>query len=173
MVSNRSLSLLWVLPYLPWPTTSGGKLRQYHLLRCMAERGHRVTLLVQSKVPLDPATRAHLEPLVEKLIVLPRRPLRSLPTLWHGLVAPIPLLATVNGYSRSLATTLDGLLQQPWDVVQIEHSYTFQSCEGALRRRNQPFVLTEHNVESTLADVTYARLAAPLRALAGRVRIRS
>ena len=72
----RPLRILWTMPYLPWPTTSGGKTRQYHLLRRMAERGHRITLLVQSKTPLDDEGCARLTPLVERLIVLPRRPLR-------------------------------------------------------------------------------------------------
>lgn len=168
----RPLRMLWVLPYLPWPTTSGGKLRQFHLLRCMAARGHRITLLVQSKVPLDTHTQAQLEPLLEQLIVVPRRPLRSLTTLLHGLLSPAPLLATVNGHSGALAQQLDGLLQRPWDIVQVEHSYTFHSCERVLRRHRQPFVLTEHNVESSLAEVTYSRLAAPLRSLAGLDRVR-
>jgi hypothetical protein len=49
------MRILWTLPYLPWPTTSGSKTRQYHLLRQLAQRGHRITLLVQSKVPLGDA----------------------------------------------------------------------------------------------------------------------
>ena len=64
------MKILWTLPYLPWPTTSGGKTRQYHLLRSLAARGHRITLLVQSKTALDAATRAALEPFLERLIVL-------------------------------------------------------------------------------------------------------
>jgi hypothetical protein len=47
------------------------------LLRHLAQRGHRITLLVQSKVPLGDAAREALEPLLERLIVLPRRPLHS------------------------------------------------------------------------------------------------
>ena len=43
------MRILWIVPYLPWPTTSGGKTRQYHLLRTLSERGHRITLLAQSK----------------------------------------------------------------------------------------------------------------------------
>ena len=42
------MRILWTLPYLPWPTTSGSKTRQYHLLRALAQQGHRITLLVQS-----------------------------------------------------------------------------------------------------------------------------
>ncbi|WP_235806320.1 hypothetical protein, partial [Pseudomonas syringae group genomosp. 3] len=33
------MRILWTLPYLPWPTTSGGKTREYHLLRNLAARG--------------------------------------------------------------------------------------------------------------------------------------
>ncbi len=59
------LRILWTLPYLPWPVTSGGKARQYHLIREMAARGHRITLLVQSKTPADEATRRVLGALCE------------------------------------------------------------------------------------------------------------
>lgn len=162
----RPLRLLWVLPYLPWPTTSGGKLRQFHLLRLLAQRGHRITLLVQSKVALDQQARAHLEPLLERLIVLERRPLRSFATMFNGLLSPVPLLASVNGHAPVFGRTLDALLEQHWDVVQIEHSYMYEPCRAPLRRHRRDFLLSEHNVESTLAEVTYSRLPRPLRALA-------
>lgn len=45
------MRILWTLPYLPWPTTSGSKTRQYHLMRALAQQGHRITLLAQSKIP--------------------------------------------------------------------------------------------------------------------------
>ena len=162
----RALRILWILPYLPWPTTSGGKLRQYHLLRCLAARGHRITLLVQSKVPLDTATQAQLQPLLEELIVLQRRPLRSLKTMINGLLSPVPLLASVNGHAPVFSRTLETLLEQPWDVVQLEHSYMYEPCRGPLQQHAAGFLLSEHNVESTLAEVTYSRLPAVFRPLA-------
>lgn len=162
----RPLRILWILPYLPWPTTSGGKLRQYHLLRCLAARGHRITLLVQSKVPLDAATQAQLEPLLEDLIVLQRRPLRSPRTMLAGLLSPVPLLASVNGHAPAFSSALQQLLQQSWDVVQLEHSYMYEPCRGPLQQHARGFLLSEHNVESTLAEVTYSRLPAVFRPLA-------
>ncbi|MCH2242853.1 MAG: hypothetical protein MK041_13220, partial [Aquabacterium sp.] len=119
------MRVLWTLPYLPWPITSGGKARQYHLLRQMAARGHAITLLVQSKTPLDEAARAALQPLVERLIVLPRRPLKHPLTLLRVALSTRPLLATVNGHAPALSRTFTRLLDEPWDVVQIEHSYGF------------------------------------------------
>ena len=152
------MRILWILPYSPWPTTSGGKTRQYHLLRSLAARGHRITVLLHSKQPVSAEDRRALEPFLERLVVLPRRPLRSLSTLLAALFAPYPLLASVNGLSAELQRTATELLREPWDVVQVEHSYSFQPYERPLRDAGQPFVLTEHNVESSLGAATYDRL---------------
>ncbi|BBH10849.1 MULTISPECIES: glycosyltransferase [Chromobacterium] len=152
------LRILWTLPYLPWPTTSGGKLRQFQLLRALAARGHRITLLVQSKEPASDACRRQLESIVERLIVLPRRPLKHPLTLLAAALGPYPLLASVNGLAPDLSRTFDGLLRQRWDVVQIEHSYGLQPFLDVLGRHGQPFLLTEHNVESELGAATYQHL---------------
>lgn len=152
------MRILWILPYSPWPATSGGKTRQFHLLLSLAARGHRITLLLHDKHPVSLADRQVLEAFLEQLIILPRRPLRSVKTLVAGLLAPYPLLASVNGLSGALQDTFSQLLNEHWDVVQIEHSYSFQPYEEALARKSQPFVLTEHNVESALGAATYDRL---------------
>ena len=152
------MRILWILPYSPWPATSGGKTRQYHLLRSLAARGHHITLLLHDKHPVAPADRQVLEAFLDQVITLPRRPLRSVTTLLAGLFAPFPLLASVNGLAGELQDTFNWLLAEPWDVVQIEHSYSFQPYEEALARKAQPFVLTEHNVESALGAATYDRL---------------
>jgi glycosyltransferase involved in cell wall biosynthesis len=149
------MRILWTLPYLPWPTTSGGKTRQFHLLRNLAARGHRITLLVQSKTELDDATRAALEPWLERLIVIPRRPLRSVRTLLAVAFARPPMLASANGFSAPLQQQFEALLQEQWDVIQIEHSYSFQPFEAPLRRTGKHFIMTEHNVESGLGAASY------------------
>jgi len=164
---TRPLRILLTLPYLPWPITSGGKARQFHLIRELAARGHRLTLLVQSKTDADATVHAALAPLVERLIVLPRRPLRHPRTLWHAAVSPLPLLTTVNGHAPALAERFAALLDEGgWDIVQIEHSYGFEPFAATLAQRHQPFVLTEHNVESELGAATYGKWPAPLRPLA-------
>jgi glycosyltransferase involved in cell wall biosynthesis len=151
------MRILWILPYLPWPTASGGKTRQYHMLRTLAARGHRITLLVQSKTALDESARKALEPLLERLIVLPRRSLRHPLTLACALLGPWPLLTCLNGLNRRLSNTFSQLLAEHWDVVQVEHSYSFQPYAKALSHYPQGFVLTEHNLESSLGGATYSR----------------
>ena len=151
------MKILWTLPYLPWPTTSGGKTRQFHLLRSLAAREHRITLLVQSKTELDEATRNALEPHLERLIVMPRRSPRSLRTLLTVLLAPYPMLAAANGSAPRLQQQFRALLEEHWDVIQIEHSYSFQPFEQPLIDARRDFILTEHNVESALG-ASYDRL---------------
>ena len=144
------MRILWTLPYLPWPTTSGAKAREFHLMRSLAARGHRITLLVQSEHELDDPTRYALEPWLEGLIVIPRRPLLSARTLLAVAFAKPPMLACVNGFSPPLEEAFQALLRQPWDVIQIAHSYAFQPFEEALRRSGKRFIISEHNLESAL-----------------------
>ena len=151
------MRIMWIVPYLPWPTTSGGKTRQYHLLRTLSERGHRITLLVQSKTPADAAVHAALEPLLERLIVVPRRALKHPMTPRAGVFAPWPLLTTVNGLSPVLQARFSELLKETWDVIQVEHSYSLQPYFTLLQQQARDFVLTEHNLESSLGGATYDR----------------
>ena len=82
------MRILWILPYSPWPATSGGKTRQFHLLRSLAARGHQITLLLHDKHPVSLTDRQVMEAFVEQLIILPRRPLRSFKTRWPGCLRP-------------------------------------------------------------------------------------
>lgn len=152
------LRILWTMPYLPWPITSGGKARQFNLIKQMAQRGHAITLLVQSKTPLDAATQAALAPLLSQFIVLPRRPLKHPVTLWHAATSRMPVLSSINAYAPAWCARFEALLTQGhWDVVHIEHSYGFAPFEAVLQRHQHPFVITEHNVESNLGAATYGK----------------
>jgi hypothetical protein len=157
------LRVLWISPYLPWPTTNGGKLRQYNLIRRLAERGHQITLLAQSKNPLDDTAALRLSPYLQRIEVLPRRPLKHSLTLAAVAFAPVPMLVSVNGFAPQWARALDRFLDQSWDVVQVEHSYSLHSLLPVLERRKQPFLLTEHNVESSLGAATYRHYPAVIR----------
>ncbi|MGE7992795.1 glycosyltransferase family 4 protein [Pseudomonas sp. NPDC089554] len=159
------MRILWTLPYLPWPTTSGSKTRQYHLLRELAKHGHRITLLVQSKVPLSDLAREALEPFLERLIVLPRRPVHSPLNLLASPIIDYPMRTIINGLAPCLRHRFEQLLDEPWDVIQIEHSYAFQPFEKALQARGLPFMLSEHTLESVMGAASHDRLPLWLRPL--------
>lgn len=154
----QPLRILWAMPYLPWPVTSGGKSRQYHLLKALEKRGHHVTLLVQSKSEATPEALATLGALTDRVIVLPRRPLKHPVSILWTLFGPQPLLVAVNGHAPELTRAVQNLMVEHWDIVQIEHSYSCQPYLKALRRSGHGFVLTEHNIESSLCDATYDKL---------------
>lgn len=158
----KAKRVLWVLPYLPWPITSGGKSRQYHLMKRLMERGHQITLLVHSKSPINQNVTDNLS-FLEQVIVLPRRKLLSLTTLASILFSRYPLLTCINGFNGALSLKFEELLSEKWDVIQIEHSYSFQPYADILRLKETPYILTEHNVESGLGAATYSRLPALLQ----------
>ncbi len=159
------MRILWTLPYLPWPTTSGSKTRQYHLLRELARHGHRITLLVQSKVPLGDAAREALEPLLERLVVLPRRAVQSPLNLLASPIIDYPMRVIINGLAPCLRHQFEQLLDEPWDISQVEHSYSFQPFEKALQARGLPYLLSEHTLESVMGGASHDRLPLWLRPL--------
>ena len=164
-----ALKILWTSPYLAWPTAGGNKVRQFHMLRGFAEQGHRITLLVQSKMPLYEAAETMLGQFAERLIVLERRSRKHPLTLAAALLAPYPVVVSVNGLSRTLRHAMAELLTERWDAVHVEHSYGLQSVLGVLQKTRQPFALSEHNVESSLAHTTNYHRRVP-QALVGQLR---
>jgi glycosyltransferase involved in cell wall biosynthesis len=165
---DRGRRVLWTSPYFPWPASNGGKTRQYGLLRGMAERGHRITLLALAREMPAPAEIAHLKGFLERVVAVPRRARTSPATLLAAATSlSRPAVATVNGCNPDYAKRFAALLAAgPWDAVQVEHSYGFEPLERALATARIPWLITEHNVESRLVPLQYARLPAALRGLA-------
>jgi glycosyltransferase involved in cell wall biosynthesis len=161
----RSLKILWTCPYLPWPTIGGNRLRVFHLMRELAARGHRITFVVQSDQYLGRRATATVRAIVDRLIILPRRRRLSPLTLAAAALAPYPVDVSVRGYSRAARSAMRELLAERWDAVQIEHSYFLQPFLAELRGLQQPFVLTEHNVESTLVRLNDYHPRVPRAAL--------
>jgi polysaccharide biosynthesis protein PslH len=174
-VAGRGLRVLWTSPYLPWPADNGGKARQYGLLRSLAARGHRISLLALAREMPAPEALAHLHDLLEQVIVVPRRHRASPATLFAAMASlSRPAVATVNGCNADYAARFASMLARGgWDLVQVEHSYGFEPLQRALAATPTPWLLTEHNVESRLVPLQYVRLPAPLRGLARLDRMRA
>ncbi len=160
------MRILWILPYSPLPATSGGKTRQFQLLRALARRGHRITVLAQAKTLPSTMERARLESFLERLVLVRRRSLKNPKTLLAALLSPCPILASINGFAPELGKRFEQLLEQHWDIIQIEHSYAFQPFEAALQKSGRPFILSEHNVESALGEASSQQLPLLLRPIA-------
>ena len=157
------MKILWTLPYSPWPTVGGNRVRVYNLLRKLSARGHRITLVIQTDSDFEDA-RLKLEPLVERLIVIWRRR-RLHVTLFAAFFSPYPVDVSINAF-RPHAPGDGGGARGTWDIVQVEHSYGLQSFLPVLERLDQPFVMTEHNVESTLVHTNQYHPRVPKAVLA-------
>lgn len=116
----------------------------------------------------SPKALADYTAIVDRVVLEPRRKRSSTTTLMRAALSlRRPTVATVNGCSPAFAAKFDALLQEDFDVVQVEHSYTFDSLSGPLARHKKTFFLSEHNIESDVVELQYQRLPKPLRMLGG------
>ena len=63
------LRILYLANGFPWPLTSG-YLRHYFLIRELARRGHRISLLTIVPSGFEPTDRAELEPFTERIVTV-------------------------------------------------------------------------------------------------------
>jgi polysaccharide biosynthesis protein PslH len=115
----RSVNILILSPYPPYPPHGGGTMRIYQLIRGLAAR-HDVTCLTFA--PDEAAERA-LEPLRSVgrvLTVRGPRPRGTLRRAWTTLASPLPDMALRNA-SRAYTNALRQLLSaERFDIVQAE-----------------------------------------------------
>jgi len=150
------MRVLLVAPFLPYPSSSGGRIRIFHLLRGLARR-HEVTLLtaVNNDDELDhvSAVEAYCRDVVTVMITETPRPMRS-----HvaNLLSATPYYRAVMSSMEFQAEFGALMARQRFDVVQVE---LLHAAHMAAHLRGVRKVLDMHNVESVL----YRRLVKHLR----------
>lgn len=159
------MRILWLQPYFPWPCTTGGKTRQYNLLKTLHERGEKVTLVCLCKEMPSGDAVSVVEGIVDKVVCIPRRPVKHWRNFWQALFSGLPLTAVINGFDSTLYKKITSLLEAPWDIVQLEHSYFYQPFCKANEKIKQPFIVTEHNVESRMGKSVLGKLPSLLHPL--------
>ena len=113
----KSLRVLFISPYLP----SLIRVRPYNLIKSLAQRGHRITLLALEPPGEDtsglPALRAWCQQV--QTVPLPRWR-----TLWNGLRAlpgPTPFQAAYSWSPQMAALIRQTQARGHFDVVHVEH----------------------------------------------------
>jgi glycosyltransferase involved in cell wall biosynthesis len=164
------VKILWLTPELPYaPGGPGGATRQFHVLRRLAELGHRCVVVTpvtgrqQHAVELLRATgvevRATARPtsrVREVLRALARRPGLA------GAVVRKPLLAwQVDVFWTAMAPVIErALAEGPFDVLHVEHDW---AADWAARvPLDAPRVLTIQNLSWEYYEAR-ARIASGLR----------
>jgi len=163
-----SLRILWVTPQFPC-RRSGGQVRQYHLLQYLGPR-HQVTVLSL----IQPTEVEEIPSLwntgVEVITVpfsspKPSRGWRNRIRSWAQLLFdPQPHYARTYPLPALRAEMAKLLSERKPDIVHLEHLFTAPLGEML---RGLPWLLTEHNVESTVAERQRRRANTPARRLAG------
>jgi sugar transferase (PEP-CTERM/EpsH1 system associated) len=139
------MRVLFLSPRQCWPTTTGARLREYHLARQIA-RKVELTLLAFSDDPMTDGLAFCRETIV---VPPPKRY-----TFWKLLTGiagrdPVPVL---NYTTPEMRAALDQLLARTqFDIVQIEGTPMAGYADLICRRTDPPAVVYDwHNIESEL-----------------------
>lgn len=154
----RSLRVAVLDEELPYPLTSGKRLRTFHLLSRLAER-HRITLLCHRNA--DPAEVPLAEAAFHRLgietIVVPRAvPSKSGPAFYArlagNLLSSLPYSVETHTSPELVAAAEDHAADTPVDLWHCEWTPYAQVLRKALRGRlrRTPWVVMAHNVESLI-----------------------
>jgi sugar transferase (PEP-CTERM/EpsH1 system associated) len=150
------MRILMISPFLPSATSSGGRIRNFHLLRGLAAR-HEVTLFTavndDRERDLASGLRTYCREVISVLVPTNRRPLRA-----HvaGMFSSAPYYRATMP-SRAIAEALYRATERErYDAVQVE---LLQSAHLGAQLRGVPKVIDMHNVES----VYYRRLVKHVR----------
>lgn len=124
------LRILFVAPYVP----SAIRVRPFHLLKGLAERGHAITLVCAAEGQGDEGNLAELRPYCTRLIAVPRRRLGPLCNYLLALPGPLPLQAAHSLDGALVDAVAAELATRSYDVVHIEH---LRASQLALAARAQ------------------------------------
>lgn len=166
----RSLDVLAISPFMPYPPDHGGRIRTFLLLRELARRGHGVRLIALAESAADAQRAAALtaEGIATTAVLHPRRfgrltaadRLRKLANLVRGrsdvlarFDSPAALKAAREGSTR------------PPDVVLAELLWT---APIALALPGAAHVLDAHNLETLISRRTAAATTGALARAAAR-----
>lgn len=142
------MRILWVSSHLPVPGISGGRLREWELIRRLS-REYEIYLGVASKTcEEDRKAMGRLEDLVSHVSVFP-----SVFTARFCTSEPRPDLEARN-HAPALVDWLDGFLSKTRiDVVHVENAYVAHHLPPRLPI---PLVVAEHNIESEVAMLRWS-----------------
>ncbi|HLJ60334.1 MAG TPA: glycosyltransferase [bacterium] len=140
------MRILMLSPFLPSATSSGGRIRNFHLLRGLASR-HDLTLLTAVNDDREYELASTLQPYCHKVVpVMVPTQRRSLGAHVTGMLSPAPYYR-VTMHSPALEEALHRETERRrYDAVQVE---LLQTAHLATHLRDVAKVVDMHNVEST------------------------
>jgi sugar transferase (PEP-CTERM/EpsH1 system associated) len=154
--------ILFLSPRQCWPTRSGAKLREYHLLRALAHHGE-LTYLYFADPGAPPLTRADLL-FCHEIVGLPKPDSYGPAKLLRGLAGrwPLPIL---NYTSKEMSSAIRRLADSThYDAIHLDSIHMMRYA-SALRGR---VIYNWHNIESeAMRRYAATMTSAPRRWYAG------
>jgi len=142
------MKILWISPKLPFPLTSGDKIRQYNLIKLLSRR-YSIFLVSFLEREGDRRYIPELERYctVRGIPLPPRAPLGKRVCMAVSSVKPF---VSRRYFSREMAGAITEILNgNGFDIVQIEHEYLSFYLD-LMRETPVRKILTMHNIESLL-----------------------
>src|SRR5215213_2113509 len=139
--TDPEFSVLYLTHHLPFPPTSGGRRREYELLRRLGDEANIHALAITKTPEEDRRDRGRLLRHCAAVELFPARPPthRRLPR------------QVARHHSAKGARRLRELLERRrLDLIHVEGFYLWPLLQGVPGTRRPPTVLVEHNVEHEL-----------------------
>ncbi|MEP6618891.1 MAG: glycosyltransferase [bacterium] len=146
------MRILFLSPRQCWPTTTGARLREFHLARQLAERAE-VTML-----SFADASMAEGLPFCREVVTVPPPPRYGVGTLVRGAIGSTPV-SILNYTSKPMRAALRALLdREQFDAVQLEGTVMDGYAGMIASHRDAPaMVYNWHNIETELMHRYAAR----------------
>ncbi|MDJ0754010.1 MAG: glycosyltransferase [Ardenticatenaceae bacterium] len=150
----KNQRILLLTPALPYPPTQGASLRNYHILRGLAEK-NKVSLLSFAAAKPTTEDQGQLDSLCENFTFVPLPHRSTSRRLRDMLLSPFPDMGH-RLHTPSYFDRLEEMLRHPFDIVQIEGIELARSLP--LIRQHQPqakIIFDNHNAETDLQWRTF------------------
>ena len=145
-MADNKLQVLFITEFLPWPLTSGGRIRSYHILRQVASK-HKVTLVAACHDEVEEHFKGFIDDL-HALTIQPKSKIKKALGALLTLGSPNPYLLAYSHFQKQLAETIQQLVKKNnYDLVHLDHldaAIYLPFCG------NIPVYLDQHNFETKL-----------------------
>ena len=137
------MNIMMVLPYLPYPTSSGGQIRSYNLIQNLSKK-HNITLIGYIRDAKELENSKILNKYCNKIYTVTRRPAWSWKHILMSIFTPFPFLLLSTYYSPPLKRIISKELnQKKYDLIHCETFYVMPN----LPRTRVPILLVEQTIE--------------------------
>lgn len=137
-----------VLPSLPYPLDSGGKVRMFNLIRNLSHECE-ISLLCYMKSVDDARYIPYLLKYCHDIQVVHQRPVRSIQNFFLAIFSKYPFLVVMRGFSHGVEKKiLEIVRRKKPDLIHVETFYVSQPILKIKNHFKIPLLLAKHNIES-------------------------